>query len=73
MQMGLVKPGVANLLHTMPLFYERRHIIRALFVLFYVHENAHAPDDSRIRPKEARCENRTVRHGSRQVSFQVGL
>lgn len=33
-----------------------------------VTENAYAPDDSGIRPKEARGENRTVRHGSCQVS-----
>lgn len=31
-------------------------------------ENTNAPNDSGIRPKEARCENRTVRHGSSQVS-----
>lgn len=37
-------------------------------VLISITENTDAPDDSGIRAKEARCENRTLRRGACQVS-----
>lgn len=36
-------------------------------------ENANAANDSGIRAKEARCENRTHRRGARQVSPKIPL
>lgn len=42
-------------------------------LLCFVAENANAPDDSRIRAKEARCENRTFRRDACQVSLKIPL
>lgn len=41
--------------------------------LLSVAENTNAPDNSGIRAEEARCENRTLRRGACQVSFQIPL
>lgn len=43
------------------------------FFSFVVSENANAPDDSGIRAKEARCENRALRRNACQVSLKISL
>lgn len=47
--------------------------INSVIRICSVAENANAPDDSGIRAKEARCENRTLRRGSCQVSRKTPL
>lgn len=42
-------------------------------VKLFVAEDANAPDDSRVRSKEAWGENRIVRHGARQVSVNYTI
>lgn len=54
----------------------RRDAVIELVISYYllsVAENANAPDNSGIRAEEARCENRTLRRGACQVSFQIPL
>jgi len=52
----------------------RAHVIDVKDPLFCsVAENANAPDDSRIRAKEARRENRTFRRDACQVSLKISL